>query len=168
MPLSYELQLFVLIVVTLFLAAKIAVSEIRAARNGKTLRTSVRFWNVSALLILSGFIFFVIMLKIDSDEFMPKCVRSDDPAFIELHLKAGGNPNMREASGNTLLMIAAGIGSPKVVRCLLAYGADPTLRNGKERTALDAAQEGWRLFPENQAYYEDTILALRNAPRTGK
>lgn len=162
MPLLYEQQQVILIVVTLFLAAVITLSELRAARSGRKIRSSVRFWNVSALLILSGCFVFVVTSKQDSDEFMPKCARAPDPVYLKNHLKDGGNPNTRDAySGDTLLMIAARNGNHRVVRCLLAYGADPTLENPKGQTAWDIAREARLQHPQEQAKYEDIIAMLR-------
>jgi len=43
--------------------------------------------------------------------------------------------------GETLLMIAASDGSARLVEYLLKHGADPGIKNSKEKTALDMAQD---------------------------
>jgi hypothetical protein len=62
-------------------------------------------------------------------------VSSPQPVIIENCLQAGGDPNMRNASGETLLLTAASRGSVLAVRELLGKKADPNLKHPKGWTA---------------------------------
>jgi ankyrin repeat protein len=62
-------------------------------------------------------------------------IRADDGPAVEMLLKAGGNVNARDSRGNTPLMYAAAVGSPQMMRRLIAAGADVNARNGFQATA---------------------------------
>lgn len=61
---------------------------------------------------------------------------------VELLLRAGANPNARQAGGYTALMSAAGMGNAPVVDMLLAHGADWGLQSDDGKTAADFARSG--------------------------
>jgi ankyrin repeat protein len=57
-------------------------------------------------------------------------------------IKAGGDPNMKTGENeDTALITAAGKGHEKVIKVLLANGADRDLTNKFGDTALDIAEE---------------------------
>ncbi len=77
-------------------------------------------------------------------------VRHYDPVeLLKILLENGGDPNQREGNpetdtpgtGRTVLMLAADVKSPELVRELLKYGADPRA-TFKGYTALDVAKTG--------------------------
>ncbi len=63
---------------------------------------------------------------------------------VELFLKRGMNPNVRDAMGNTPLHYAVGEGEIEVVKTLLKYGANVNIMNDFRQTPLHiAAEEGY-------------------------
>jgi len=63
---------------------------------------------------------------------------------VELLLRHGADPNVRDSAGNTALHRAAENGVTDVVAVLLRYGADPNARNKEGRTPLHVAAERCR------------------------
>lgn len=61
------------------------------------------------------------------------------PEALGLLLRAGVNPDAPMADGSTPLHCAAMNGADELARQLLAYGADPKLRDGQDRTVMEVA-----------------------------
>jgi ankyrin repeat protein len=66
-------------------------------------------------------------------------VRAGDSAALASVLAAGLPPRLRNAQGDSLLILAAYHGHPGVARLLLEAGADPEVVNDRGQTALGAA-----------------------------
>lgn len=98
--------------------------------------------------------------------------RGKTPLFLAMHrherlagrlLAAGANPNARTADGTTMLMAAAFLRKPDVVRALLKRGAEVNaVRSRDGYTALFCAVESERDFadPEGKARLEVVRLLL--------
>lgn len=63
-----------------------------------------------------------------------ECSRPSKP-FVKLLIDAGCDLNLKDASGNTPLHIAAYSGLPEYVKLFLEAGADATLLNNENKTA---------------------------------
>jgi len=61
------------------------------------------------------------------------------PTSARVLLRNGAEVDPRNEEGQTPLMIAAELGEPEVVRVLLEFGADRTLRDNYRKTAVDYA-----------------------------
>jgi len=61
---------------------------------------------------------------------------AEESASLERYLAEGGDPNVRDAKGRTLLMVAASLGNVEAVRAVLRYGADLELRQQQGVTTL--------------------------------
>jgi len=87
-------------------------------------------------------------------------IASRDPEVVEVLLAGGADPNARWCSvvsipfvgsqpapgchkerGTTPLMWAASLRDDETMRVLVKHGADPTLRDWEDRTALDYARD---------------------------
>ncbi|KAK9444709.1 Ankyrin repeat-containing domain protein [Metarhizium brunneum] len=76
------------------------------------------------------------------DEFREESDEPDDE-LLKLLLGFGADPNTRDATGSTPLVLAAEAGHVKALRALLDHNADPNISNTRETTALHlAAQSG--------------------------
>ncbi|BEJ14635.1 hypothetical protein CspHIS471_0404020 [Cutaneotrichosporon sp. HIS471] len=64
--------------------------------------------------------------------------RAGDPTLLE-YIGAGIPPNLTNASGDTLLMLAAYHGHADLVTSLLSKGADPNALNGKGQAPIAGA-----------------------------
>jgi ankyrin repeat protein len=60
-------------------------------------------------------------------------------ALVEDHLAKEASPNTRNRSNRTLLMVAAQRGRAEICRLLLRYGADPSLVDDQNWTAMHHA-----------------------------
>lgn len=60
--------------------------------------------------------------------------------IVEVLLKAGANVNLRGSDGWSPLMCACYQGNVEVAKLLLAHGADPSFKDGYDRTAADLAE----------------------------
>src|SRR6476646_8129425 len=63
-------------------------------------------------------------------------IRTNDLAALQSQLGTGGNVNAKDSRETTLLMYAAGYGSPDAVKLLVTSGADVNARNQLGNTAL--------------------------------
>src|SRR5436309_11439820 len=64
---------------------------------------------------------------------------------VALHLRRGDDVNATDDHGTTALMLAASRGHASICQLLLDAGANPSLRDQRERDALIIAeQNGWR------------------------
>lgn len=70
------------------------------------------------------------------------------------HLEAGVPPNLTNAQGDSLLILAAYHGHAETVRVLLANGADTARINDRGQTALAAAA-----FRQQEAIVDDLLAA---------
>lgn len=64
-------------------------------------------------------------------------INRDAVEEVQALLKSGVDANARDVAGDPLLISAAWIGSPRMVRLLLEFGADPQLRGTDGQTALE-------------------------------
>jgi uncharacterized protein len=74
------------------------------------------------------------------------CVFKGEFALAEKLLQKGANPNMADETGITCLMMAIQVEKIELVKLLLQYKADKTLKDKQGKTALDHA-----LFTNNTA-----------------
>ena len=65
----------------------------------------------------------------------------DDLGLVQYLVEHGADMNVPNNNGDTPLMDAAYLGKINILRYLLTSGADLTLRNGREKTALDLARD---------------------------
>lgn len=80
--------------------------------------------------------------RLGSAQRFPLCVavQADRPGMVRLLLRAGAQPNVRDAQERTPLMMAARIGSTAMAKALMAHGAVIDARDSRGQTALmDAA-----------------------------
>ncbi|XP_033641533.1 ankycorbin-like isoform X1 [Asterias rubens] len=68
-------------------------------------------------------------------------VTNQDPEHVQILLCAGAQVNMQSYSGNTALHVATGRGFTEIVRLLMRYGADMSLRNTHKDTPGMVAQD---------------------------
>jgi hypothetical protein len=84
-------------------------------------------------------------------------VGNGHPEALQLLLEAGADANQRNADSETLLHGAASRRTGRLmIPMLLKHGADPTLKDGKGRTALEVAEESKRR--QNVALLKDARL----------
>ncbi len=81
-------------------------------------------------------------------------VRAGDAAAVAAYVDRGVPVDLTNASGDTLLLLAAYHEHPDLVRALLERGADPNPVNGRGQTALVAA-----VFRQNLAIVEALLGA---------
>jgi ankyrin repeat protein len=81
-------------------------------------------------------------------------------------LVAAGTPvdAVDEVWGRQALRTAAGDGRAESVRRLLSHGADPSLRDGKGRSALDLCRAGREQHPDGRGYDEVEALLVPLTP----
>ena len=65
-----------------------------------------------------------------------KAASSTSAQCVRILLERGLNPNQDDNDGNTPLHLACLFGRGETVEALLSYGADASLRNGKQQTAM--------------------------------
>lgn len=63
--------------------------------------------------------------------------RDSDIPFVNMLLKYGADPNVKESRGNTPVIMAAGLGRYDIAYVLLNNGADYTLKNNYDENLLD-------------------------------
>jgi hypothetical protein len=92
-----------------------------------------------------------LLRQVDSDDVRyvaeTLCVLAcpDDQEFlVQAFLAEGFAPDTRGSGGATILMSAAQWGADRIIRLLLAVGADVNAHDNEERTALICAVEGQR------------------------
>ncbi len=68
-------------------------------------------------------------------------VTNQDSEHVQILLCAGAQVNMQSYSGNTALHVATGRGFTEIVRLLMRYGADMSLRNTHKDTPVMVAQD---------------------------
>lgn len=79
------------------------------------------------------------------------CEEADNGRLLKLVLEAGANPNKTDANGNTSLHFVADwlggrethywLNTGRLVKTLLAFGADVTIKNMQGKTCLECAEE---------------------------
>lgn len=86
--------------------------------------------------------------KVNRDGWSPLhyAATGPSPEAVALLLDRGAAVDARAPNGNTPLMMAALYGKEESVLVLLKRGADPTLRNGMQRTAPELARASGRDF----------------------
>lgn len=99
--------------------------------------------NRQRLLLVVSALVAASLLGAAGDEALHRAVRTGDLSLLRARLKAGADPNARDAAGRTPLIEAAERGRLDAARLLIAAGAD-----------LNASQRGWG-------------TALETAERTG-
>ena len=65
--------------------------------------------------------------------------RAGDTTRLRAHIEHGVPANLTDATGNTLLMLAAYHGDAETVRALVALGADPDRTNDRGQSPLAGA-----------------------------
>jgi ankyrin repeat protein len=90
----------------------------------------------------------------------------DDLEMVKLLIASGAEVNQKNFRGATALMIAAGAGTPSVVRCLLENGADVNARDREGHTVLAYAEERRELFDPSRR--DEIIQVLRKAQAESK
>ncbi len=113
----------------------------------------------------------VVAFKADIEEQLIKAVEDFNVEGIRHLLDVGANPNARDPErGLTVLMIAAGQGSPEIVKLLLDAGADVfTKDSAAGGTALHKACQGGsvevvHLLVEAGAYIDDVVTTTGHTP----
>ena len=90
------------------------------------------------LLILGGWLYKVYWL----DEPLPEAARSGDFRRVEALLKRGASPDSDGIDGvQRAIVAAADSGNADIVALLIREGADPSLKDGDGRTAMEVASE---------------------------
>lgn len=90
----------------------------------------------------------------------------DDLEIVKLLIVSGAEVNQKNFRGATALMIAAGAGTPSVVRYLLEKGADVNARDGEGNTVLAYAEDRRELFDPSRR--DEIIQVLRKAQAESK
>jgi ankyrin repeat protein len=75
-------------------------------------------------------------------------INRDDFDEVSALLSSGVDPNSRDAAGDPLLITAAWIGSPRIVKLLLDAGADSSLRGVDGLTALERLMQNTQYWDE--------------------
>ena len=81
--------------------------------------------------------------------------------MVKLLIASGAEVNQKNFRGATALMVAAGAGTPSVVRYLLEKGADVNARDREGNTVLTYAEERRELFDPSRR--REIIQVLRKA-----
>ena len=90
----------------------------------------------------------------------------DDLEMVKLLIASGAEVNQKNFRGATALMVAAGAGTPSVVRYLLEKGADVNARDREGNTVLAYAEERRELFDPSRR--DEIIRVLKKAQAESK
>ena len=90
----------------------------------------------------------------------------NDLEMVRLLIASGAEVNQKNFRGATALMVAAGAGTPSVVRYLLEKGADVKARDREGNTVLAYAEERRELFDPSRR--DEIIQVLRKAQAESK
>ena len=82
---------------------------------------------------------------------------SDNLSVLKTMLKAGVNPDTADIKGNTGLHLSANRNHLRAIGLLLAFGANPVIRNQKQETAKD-----WATRYKHWKIADDLALAAKN------
>lgn len=104
-----------------------------------------------------------VSLSVKEDEDLPALFAANSVQAVEAVLKAGADINQRDAKGNTVLH-RSHFRSPKAVALLMTEGADPTLKNNEEFSAIEIARMYRDAKIERLQYFIEThsIEAAQN------
>src|SRR5215831_982749 len=94
------------------------------------------YWVVAACLGAAA----ALSAQTSTDELI-QAIRQNDLAGMKSHLSKGVNANARDSRETTLLMHAAAVGSPEMVKLLLDSGADVNAKNPLGNTALNLSAD---------------------------
>eukprot|EP00466_Bigelowiella_natans_P019981 jgi/Bigna1/129071/aug1.8_g3779 len=68
-----------------------------------------------------------------------EAIKKGDDDGVKKLLEAKANPNYRDASGNSLLHMAAMFDRTEAVKLLMRLGADPSVKNAQKETPIGVA-----------------------------
>ncbi len=81
-------------------------------------------------------------------------------SIINKYLRLGGDPNVTDSNGNSLLSLH--ISSPDIIKLLLLYGADPNLPNNKKKTPLHHLSKAIEFLLFDRQFDSNTLLNISN------
>ncbi len=87
--------------------------------------------------LLLFFLLFVSKISFDAEIF--KAIEENDIQTVQTYIESGANPNIRDESGSTLLIIASRLGHEHLVKLLINSCVDLNIRNNDGNTALIVA-----------------------------
>ncbi len=103
----------------------------------------------------------VDVININDRDFTPEEIVN----LIKLLLDTNADPNIKGGMSITALMHAVHLGNLEIVKALLQAGADLSLKNDYDETALDIANEqankNWDIYPYNVTLPEVTKMLMK-------